>query len=128
MTDYVAPLSDMRFVIERMAPLAAVTTLPGFGDATPDLVDAVLDGANTFASEVLSPLNWPGDQVGAVHNGDCVTTAPGWQDAYRQFVDGGWNGLAAHQNLAGKACPSSLPPPSAKCGTRPICRTRCAPC
>ena len=108
MTDYVAPLSDMRFVIERMAPLAAVTTLPGFGDATPDLVDAVLEGANTFASEVLSPLNWPGDQVGAVHNGDGVTTAPGWQDAYRQFVDGGWNGLGCAPEFGGQGLPKLI--------------------
>jgi len=105
MTDYVAPLQDMRFVIERLAPLSAVNSLPGFNDATLDLVDAVLEGANTFASEVLSPLNWTGDQVGAVHTGDGVKTAPGWQEAYQQFVEAGWNGLVCAPEFGGQGLP-----------------------
>ncbi len=105
MTDYVAPLQDMRFVIERLTPLAAINRLPGFAEATPDLVDAILEQAGTFAAEVLSPLNWTGDQVGAVHTGEGVTTAPGWREAYQQFVDAGWNGLGGAPEFGGQGLP-----------------------
>ena len=105
MSEYVAPLTDIRFAIERLAPLGAVNALPGYEEATPDLVDAVLDGANQFASEILSPLNWPGDRHGAQHTGDGVKTAPGWQEAYREFVDGGWNGVGCDPAFGGQGLP-----------------------
>ena len=105
MSEYLAPLKDMRFAIERLAPLAAVSALPGYDEATPDLVDAVLEGANQFASEVLSPLNWPGDRHGAQHTGDGVKTPPGWQQAYREFVDGGWNGVGCAPEFGGQGLP-----------------------
>ena len=105
MADYVAPLADMRFVIERLTPLAHIARLEGFEDATPDLVESVLAGAAQLANEVLSPLNRTGDQVGATHTGDGVRTAPGWQAAYRQFVDGGWNGLGCAPAFGGQGLP-----------------------
>jgi alkylation response protein AidB-like acyl-CoA dehydrogenase len=105
MADYVAPLADMRFVIERLTPLADIARLEGFEDATPDLVESVLEGAAQLATAVLSPLNWTGYQVGATHTGEGVRTAPGWQAAYRQFVDGGWNGLSCAPAFGGQGLP-----------------------
>ncbi len=105
MSEYVAPLTDMRFVIERLGPLAAVTALPGFEDATPDLVASVLEEAGRFAQEVLSPLNRVGDMQGARHLGDGVATPEGWREAYRQFVEGAWNGLASEPEHGGQGLP-----------------------
>jgi len=105
MSDYIAPLQDMRFVIEQLGPLSEIAALPGFGDATPDLVDAVLEEAGKLANEVLSPLNRVGDTEGARHTGDGVRTAPGWQQAYRAFVDGGWNGIGCATEFGGQGLP-----------------------
>ena len=76
MSDYLAPLKDMRFVIERLGPLAEIAQLPGYEDATPDVVDAVLEEAGKLAAGVLSPLNRIGDTEGARHTGDGVRTTP----------------------------------------------------
>jgi len=105
MSDYIAPLKDMRFVIEHLGPLADIAALPGFQDATPDLVDAVLAEAGKLAKEVLSPLNRVGDTEGAQHTGDGVRTAAGWQEAYRAFVDGGWNGIGCSTEFGGQGLP-----------------------
>jgi len=105
MSDYIPPLDDMRFVIEHLGPLADITALPGHGDATPDLVDAVLAEAGRFATGVLSPLNRTGDTDGARHTGDGVRTTPGWQEAYRAFVDGGWNGIGCAPEFGGQGLP-----------------------
>ncbi len=105
MSDYIAPLNDMRFVIEHLGPLAEIAALPGYADASPDLVDAVLAEAGKLAGEVLSPLNRIGDTEGAQHTGDGVRTAPGWQEAYRAFVDGGWNGIGCSAEFGGQGLP-----------------------
>ena len=65
MSAYTAPLKDMRFVLNELAGLAAVAKLPGYQDATPDTVDAILEEASKFATEVLDPLNYSGDQEGS---------------------------------------------------------------
>jgi hypothetical protein len=75
MTTYSAPLRDMQFVMKDLADLDGVIELPGYAEATPDLVDAVLEEAAKLASEVLSPLNKPGDANGArlgVNAQNCV--------------------------------------------------------
>ncbi len=105
MSDYIAPLKEMRFVIEQLGPLAEITALPGFEDATLDLVDAVLEEAAKFAGELLSPLNRIGDVEGAQHTGDGVRTAQGWREAYGAFVDGGWNGIGCAQEFGGQGLP-----------------------
>jgi 3-(methylthio)propanoyl-CoA dehydrogenase len=65
MSEYTAPLRDMRFVLRELAGLDAVSRLPGCGEATPDVVDAILEGAGRFAANELSPLNSSGDREGA---------------------------------------------------------------
>ncbi|MCD6040988.1 MAG: acyl-CoA dehydrogenase, partial [Burkholderiales bacterium] len=90
---YVAPLKDMRFVLNELAGLAEVAKLPGFQDATPDTVSAILEEASKFASEVLDPINYSGDQEGSQLSEGEVRTPKGFREAYKKFCDGGWNAL-----------------------------------
>ena len=111
MAGYTAPLRDMQFVINELANLDAITQLPGCGEVTPDLVDTVLDAAGKFAADVLAPLNTGGDQTGAKLEDGKVTTAPGFKDAYQQFVADGWNGLALSPDFGGQGLPQIVSAP-----------------
>jgi acyl-CoA dehydrogenase len=105
MSDYKAPLDDMRFVLRHLAPLARVATLPGFEEVDSDLADAILTEAGKFAGGVLSPLNRVGDTDGARWDDGRVQTPPGWQDAYAQFAENGWNALSCPGELGGQGLP-----------------------
>jgi 3-(methylthio)propanoyl-CoA dehydrogenase len=105
MSEYNAPLRDMKFVLQELAGLEQVSQLPGCEDASPDTVDAILEEAGKFAAGVLSPLNVVGDQHGVVLENDVVKTAPGWIGAYKQFVAGGWNALACPAEHGGQGLP-----------------------
>jgi alkylation response protein AidB-like acyl-CoA dehydrogenase len=105
MTVYAAPLTDMRFVLHNVADFDAVRALPSFADVTADLVDAILQEAGRFGSEVLAPLNFPGDQEGAIFANGVVRMPKGFDDAYRQFVDAGWNGMAFESEYGGQNLP-----------------------
>lgn len=95
MPTYKAPLRDMRFLINEVLDYPAhYARLSNGGDATPDMVDAILEGAATLCEEVLAPINLSGDQEGCHFNAGEVTTPAGFKEAYRQFVDGGWQGLS----------------------------------
>src|SRR5882672_12271207 len=99
MSTYAAPLKDMRFVLNELAGLAEVARLPGYEDASPETVDAILEEASKFASEVLDPLNYSGDQEGSNWKDRKVTTPKGFKEAYKQYTAGGWAALpfdAAH--------------------------------
>src|SRR5690349_23224117 len=105
MSTYAAPLKDMSFALNELADLGAVARLPGYADASAETVDAILGEAAKFAAGVLDPLNRSGDREGACwRNGD-VATASGFKDAYRQFVDGGWNALACAPEWGGQGLP-----------------------
>ena len=108
MSEYLAPLKDIRFVMQDLAGLDQVVSLPGCEEATPDVVDAILEEAAKFASGVLSPLNYPGDQDGARWKDTVVTTPPGFKEAYRQFVDNGWNALGCDPEFGGQGLPRLL--------------------
>ena len=105
MSEYTAPLKDIRFAMQSLAGLDQVIALPGCDEATPDVIDAVLEEANKFASEVLSPLNRVGDTNGAKWKDTVVTSTPGFKEAYRQFVDNGWNGLGCEPEFGGQGLP-----------------------
>ncbi|HEY8243940.1 MAG TPA: acyl-CoA dehydrogenase [Casimicrobiaceae bacterium] len=106
MSTYRAPLDEMRFVMNELAGLSQVATLPGYTDADPDTVAAILEEAAKFASDVLDPLNRPGDQRGSVRKDDgSVVTPPGFRDAYWKFVEQGWNGLSKNQAYGGQGLP-----------------------
>src|ERR1700741_2088680 len=102
---YAAPLKDMRFVLNELAGLGEVAKLPGYQDATPDTVDAILEGASKFASEVLDPLNYSGAQEGSVWKDGAVTTPKGFKQAYKQYVEGGWGALPFDQAHGGQGLP-----------------------
>ncbi len=108
MSAYTAPLRDMHFVMNELAGLAEVQQLPGCDEVSSDLVEAILDEANKFASNVLAPLNWIGDQEGAKWTDGNVTTAPGWKDAYTQFSESGWTALACDPEYGGQGLPKLL--------------------
>ena len=108
MSEYSAPLKDIRFVMQELAGLEQVVALPGCEEATPDVVDAILEEAARFSGEVLSPLNRVGDTNGAKWKDKVVTTTPGFKEAYRQFVDNGWNGLGCDPEFGGQGLPRLL--------------------
>lgn len=105
MKEYAPPLRDMEFVLRELVPLEEVARLPGFEEAGPEIAEAILKEAGKFAASVLSPLNAVGDKQGARAKDGEVTTSPGWQSAYRQFVEGGWNALAAPVEHGGQGMP-----------------------
>src|SRR5690625_2339870 len=98
----------MRFVITELVDFNALTELPGFGDISVDDVDAILTEAQRFSSQVLAPLNVPGDTEGARWNDGEVEVPAGFSDAYRQFVEGGWNGVASDPEFGGMGLPAVL--------------------
>ncbi|HKU46764.1 MAG TPA: acyl-CoA dehydrogenase [Burkholderiales bacterium] len=102
---YQAPLKDMRFVLKELAGLEAVAKLPGYQDATPDTVDAILEEASKFASEVLDPINYSGDREGSVWKDGAVTTPKGFKQAYQQYVSGGWGALPFAPEHGGQGLP-----------------------
>ena len=89
MSDYAAPLADMRFTLDEIAGLGDLSRLSPFAQVTPDLVDAVLEGAATLAGEALAPLNRSGDVEGCTLENGVVRTPKGFKEAYAQFVAGG---------------------------------------
>ena len=108
MSEYVAPLKDIRFVMQELAGLDQVVALPGCEEASLDVIDAILDEAAKFSGAVLSPLNRVGDREGAKWKDTVVTTSPGFKEAYRQFVDNGWNGLGCDPEFGGQGLPKLL--------------------
>lgn len=105
MQDYRAPIDDMRFVLTELAGLDRISTLAGYEDATPDLVNAILEEAAKLAGNVLSPINHSGDQQKARFENGVVRTPDGFASAYRQFVDGGWNALPFDPEYGGQGLP-----------------------
>ncbi len=109
MAGYTAPTRDLRFVINELIDLAQYRDLPGFAEATNDVVDAVLEEGGKFASEVLAPLNRVGDVEGCTRNADgSVTTPTGFADAYRQFREAGWGGVSQPVEWGGQGLPLVL--------------------
>jgi len=106
MSIYRAPMQEIQFVMNELAGLEQVGKLPGYEDATPDTVTAILEEASKFATEVLDPLNAVGDREGATwQEGGKVKTATGFKDAYRRFAENGWNGLTKNPEHGGQGLP-----------------------
>ncbi len=105
MIPYAAPVKDMLFVLDRLAGLERLAALPGYQDATPELVEAVLDEAARLAGQVLAPLNLSGDREGARWDNGEVRTPTGFKEAYRQYVEGGWNALPFEPEHGGQGLP-----------------------
>ena len=108
MSEYRAPLDDMRFALYRVAGLVEVAALPGCAEATPDLVDAILEEAGKFGRDVLAPLNTVGDREGCTFENGVVRAPAGFREAYRQFSEAGWNGIWAPEEWGGQGLPLTL--------------------
>ncbi len=110
MPTYTAPLRDMRFVMfELLDAMTELKSLPAHADLDASTIDAVLEEAAKFASQVVFPLNGIGDVEGCTFQGDgVVTTAPGFKEAYAQFVDAGWPSLSCTPDFGGQGLPVIL--------------------
>jgi alkylation response protein AidB-like acyl-CoA dehydrogenase len=106
---YKAPVDDALFLLNDVFHLDHYGNLPGFSDATPDVVEAVLREAAKFSEEVLTPLNRVGDKEGCKRAGDgSVSTPTGFKDAYKQIVEGGWIGISVPPEFGGQGLPATL--------------------
>lgn len=105
---YRAPVRDLAFSLTAVAGIDHVAATGAFPDYDTDVLNAVLEAAGQFSEGVLAPLNRPGDMAGAHYANGAVTAAPGFADAYRQFAEGGWTGLAAPVHAGGQGLPKAL--------------------
>jgi alkylation response protein AidB-like acyl-CoA dehydrogenase len=103
-----APIRDLAFSLRHAAGFDVLTATAAFAEVDQETVDAVLEGAAALADGVLAPLNRDGDKVGARFENGQVIAAPGFKDAYRQYREGGWSGLAAAPEHGGQGLPKAV--------------------
>ncbi|MBX5196595.1 acyl-CoA dehydrogenase [Rhizobium sp. NZLR10] len=106
---YKAPVTDTLFVLNDVLGLERYNNLPGFADATPDMIEAILGEAGKVAEEALFPVNYSGDQEGCHRHDDAsVSTPKGFKEAYKAYREGGWIGLAVPEEFGGQGLPYTL--------------------
>jgi acyl-CoA dehydrogenase len=106
---YKAPVDDALFLLNDVFHIEHYGNLPGFSDASPDVVEAVLREAAKFSEEVLTPLNRVGDKEGCKRAADgSVTTPKGFKGAYNQIVEGGWIGISVPADFGGQGLPATI--------------------
>ena len=108
MTTYIAPVREMLFTMNALAGLDEIAGLPGNEEISPDLVEAILDEAGKFATEVLAPINASGDRQGNTWRDGEVSTADGFKEAYTSFCETGWNGMPASTEFGGQGLPVTV--------------------
>ncbi|WP_366656075.1 acyl-CoA dehydrogenase C-terminal domain-containing protein [Fodinicurvata sp. EGI_FJ10296] len=108
MPSYKAPLDDIRFILEDVLDVGALAELPGYEDATPDVVAAILEEGARFAERELYPLNRVGDEEGCTYEDGTVRTPAGFKDAYKAFAEGGWTALSSDPAHGGQGLPKSV--------------------
>ena len=109
MPSYRAPVEDVKFILRDVLGIERYNNLPGFADATPDVIDAILSEGARFCEEVVAPLNLLGDQEGCTRHPDgTVTTPGGFPQAYQAYAEGGWMGLSAPAEFGGQDLPHTV--------------------
>ena len=105
---YQAPIKDMLFVMQELAGIGQVAALPGFEDYDLDTAQAVLEESAKFCQDIVAPLNWEGDRHPSTFKDGQVTTTPGFQQAYGQFIEGGWQGVIHPTEYGGQGFPKLI--------------------
>src|SRR3984885_13394021 len=109
MPGYKAPVDDVMFLLSDVFHIDRYNNLPGFAEATPDLIEAVLGEAAKFCEDVLTPLNRVGAKEGCPrHDDGSLTTPTGFKAAHKQFTEGGWVGLSAPAEFGGQGLPTVI--------------------
>ncbi len=108
MNEYTPPLKEMRFTLSELSGLDKVLSLAAFADVDAETIDQVVEEAGKFARDVLAPLNIPGDRAGCRVEDGAVQVADGFAEAYRQFVDNGWQALAGSASYGGMGFPEGV--------------------
>src|SRR5882724_4789249 len=106
---YKAPVDEVLFLLNDVFQISRYNNLPGFADASPDLLEQILGEAAKLCEQVVQPLNLPGDREGCTrHDDGSVTTPKGFKDAYRQYAEGGWMGISAPAEFGGQGLPETM--------------------
>jgi alkylation response protein AidB-like acyl-CoA dehydrogenase len=108
MPTYQAPLRDIRFVLDEVLGAESLTRLPGYEEATPETVAAILEEAAKMCENELAPLNLPGDSEGCTFENGVVRTPKGFKQAYDTFIAGGWTGLSCDPKYGGQGLPKTV--------------------
>src|ERR1700754_387301 len=109
MPTYKAPVEDVQFLLNDVFHMERYGNMPGFADATPDTLAAVLEEAAKLTEEVIQPLNRVGDLEGCKRNADgSVTTPTGFKEGYKQYTDGGWMGISVPAEYGGQGLPGTM--------------------
>ena len=106
---YRAPIDDIQYILNDVLQIEKYNNLTGFEDLSPDLLKAILEEGGKLAENVLQPLNQSGDAEGCTrHEDGSVTTPKGFKDAYKQYIDGGWQGITSDPEYGGQGLPYIL--------------------